>query len=175
MNSVILVGRLTATPELKQSQNGTTSTRFCVAVDRIVKQGEKQADFIPCVAFGKTAEFVTRYFFKGSRICLSGNIKTGSYDDRNHPDVKHYTADVWVDRVEFCESKSAQQPQQTTQGGYVAPQPQQRMPYTYNTQQPPQAQQMQFNSYGEVQPGQAIPFNPNDFTDIIGNDSDLPF
>lgn len=165
MNSVVLVGRLTATPELKQSQSGVTSTRFCVAVDRIVKQGEKQADFIPCVAFGKTAEFVSRYFGKGSRICLSGNIKTGSYNDRNHPDVKHYTADVWVERVEFCESKSSQQqtvPQQPAQGGYVAPQPQ-------------QAQQMQLNSYGDVQPGQAYVYDPNDFTDIIGNDSDLPF
>ena len=93
LNKVILMGRLTADPELRQTQSGVNSCRFTVAVDRnfVPQGGERQADFITCIAWRQTAEFVSRYFSKGRMICVEGNLRTGSYDDRNHPDVKHYT------------------------------------------------------------------------------------
>lgn len=114
MNSIVLIGRLTAVPELKYTQANTAFTRFSIAVDRPVKQGEeKQADFFNIVAWGKTAEFVCRYFGKGQRIALTGSVRTGSYTDRNGN--KHYTFDVWADKVEFCENKSNSAPVQTAQ------------------------------------------------------------
>lgn len=107
MNNVQLIGRLTITPELKTTQTGTSLTRFTVAVDRPVKQGEeKQADFINIVAWNKTAEFVCRYFNKGQKIAIIGSIRTGSYTNNNGDKV--YTTDVWALNVEFCESKQAQ-------------------------------------------------------------------
>ena len=80
MNTISLIGRLTGIPELKYTQANTAFTRFSIAVDRPVKQGEeKQADFFNIVAWGKTAEFVCRYFGKGQRIALTGSVRTGSY------------------------------------------------------------------------------------------------
>lgn len=69
--------------------------------------GERQADFITCVAWRQTAEFVSRYFNKGKMIALEGSLRSGSYQDRNHPDVTHYTTEVYVDNVEFCGDKSS--------------------------------------------------------------------
>ena len=109
MNKVIIMGRLTADPELRQTQSGIASCRFTVAVNRRFADrntGERQADFISCTAWRQTAEFVSRYFKKGSMICVEGSLRTGSYTDRNHPDVTHYTTDVFVDNVEFTGSKS---------------------------------------------------------------------
>ena len=104
MNNVSLIGRLTADPELKHAQSEKAFTRFTVAVDRPTKQGEeKQADFINCTAWGKTAEFVSKYFTKGQRIALTGTIRTGNFTDKDGN--KRYTFDVWVSNVEFCESK----------------------------------------------------------------------
>lgn len=107
MNKVIIIGRLTADPELRQSQNGTASCRFNVAVNRKFKNqnGEYDSDFISCVAFKQTAEFISRYFTKGKLIALEGTLRTGSYKDRNHQDVTHYTTDVFVENVEFCGDK----------------------------------------------------------------------
>ena len=112
MNKVVLMGRLTADPELRQTQSGIASCRFTVAVNRRFADkstGERQADFISCVAWRQTAEFISRYFNKGSMICLEGELRTGSYTDRNHSDVTHYTTDVYVDNVEFCGSKNDSQ------------------------------------------------------------------
>ena len=109
MNKVILMGRLTADPELRQTTSGIASCRFTVAVNRRFADkntGERQADFISCTAWRQTAEFVSRYFRKGSMICVEGTLRTGSYADRNHPDVTHYTTDVFVDNVEFAGSKN---------------------------------------------------------------------
>lgn len=105
MNNVALIGRLTAEPELKHSQSGTAFTRFTIAVDRaFVKQGEeRQADFINIIAWQKTAEFICRYFGKGNRIAITGQIRTGSYTDKDGN--KRYTFEVWADNVEFCEAK----------------------------------------------------------------------
>jgi len=104
MNKVVIIGRLTSDPELRQTQSGISSCRFTVAVNRKFKNqnGEYDADFISCQAWRQTAEFVSRYFTKGKMIALEGTLRTGSYQDRNHSDVTHYTTDVFVENVEFC-------------------------------------------------------------------------
>lgn len=109
MNKVILIGRLTADPELRQTQNGTSFCRFTVAVNRKFANkdtGEREADFISCQAWRQTAEFINRYFKKGQMIAIEGTLRTGSYQDKNHSDVTHYTTDVLVENAEFCGSKS---------------------------------------------------------------------
>lgn len=109
MNKVILIGRLTADPELRQTQNGTSFCRFTVAVSRKFANkdtGEREADFISCQAWRQTAEFINRYFKKGQMIAVEGTLRTGNYQDKNHSDVTHYTTDVLVENVEFCGSKS---------------------------------------------------------------------
>ena len=108
MNKVVLIGRLTADPEVRYSQGekATAIARFSLAVNRrFVKDGEQSADFINCVAFGKTGEFVEKYFRKGNRIALSGRIQTGSYTNKDGNKV--YTTDIMVEEVEFCESKGS--------------------------------------------------------------------
>ncbi|MCM1008864.1 MAG: single-stranded DNA-binding protein [Ruminococcus flavefaciens] len=108
MNKVIITGRLTADPELRQTQSGVASCRFTVAVNRRFADkntGERQADFISCQAWRQSAEFVSKYFRKGSMICIDGTLRTGSYQDKNHSDVTHYTTDVLVENIEFCGSK----------------------------------------------------------------------
>lgn len=103
MNSVSLMGRLTADPELKTTQNGISYCRFTVAVNRYSKDGEDTADFISCVAWRSTAEFICNYFLKGNKIALIGSIQTGSYTDKDGRKV--YTTDVNTDKAFFCESK----------------------------------------------------------------------
>lgn len=106
MNSVNLVGRLTKDPEIKYTNNGASIARFSIAVDRrFAKEGEPTADFINCVAFGKTAEFIEKYFHKGNRIGLGGRIQTGSYKKQDGTTV--YTTDVIAENVEFVESKGS--------------------------------------------------------------------
>lgn len=108
MNKVIIMGRLTADPVLRQTQSGVSSCRFTVAVDRKIadrQTGERQADFISCTAWRHTAEFVNKYFSKGKMIALEGSLRTGSYKDRQFPDITHYTTEVFVDNVEFCGDK----------------------------------------------------------------------
>ena len=106
MNSVNLVGRLTRDPEIKYTNNGASIARFSIAVDRrFAKEGEQTADFINCVAFGKTAEFIEKYFHKGNRIGLGGRIQTGSYKNKDGATV--YTTDVIAENVEFVESKGS--------------------------------------------------------------------
>lgn len=108
MNKVVLMGRLTRDPEIRYS-NGETAmaiARFTVAVDRRVKRdSENSADFISCIAFGKTGEVVEKYFRKGQRIALNGRIQTGSYT--NNEGQKVYTTDVIAENIEFVESKNS--------------------------------------------------------------------
>lgn len=100
LNRVILMGRITQDLEVRQTPSGNAVLRFNVAVDRPVRQGaERQTDFITCTAWGQRAEFINRYFSKGRMIALEGQIRTGSYDDKNG--VKHYTTEVNVDSVSF--------------------------------------------------------------------------
>lgn len=118
MNKVVLVGRLTADPELRQTQSGIASCRFTVAVNRRYKNestGEYDADFISCQAWRQTAEFISKYFSKGKMIALEGSLRTGKYTDKNHSDVTHYTTDVFVDNVEFVGSKNDSSGQAKTQ------------------------------------------------------------
>lgn len=126
MNKVILTGRLTADPELRQTQSGIASCRFIVAVNRRFKndKGEYEADFISCQAWRQTAEFIAKYFSKGSMICVEGSLRTGSYKDKNHSDVTHYTTDVLVENVEFCGGKSDNSASGTTARQTAAQQPQ---------------------------------------------------
>lgn len=106
MNKVSLVGRLTRDPEVRYTEGGTSIARFSIAVDRRFKsEGQPDADFPNIVAFGKTAEFIEKYFGQGNRIGLTGRIQTGSYT--NNDGVKVYTTDVVAEEVEFVESKTA--------------------------------------------------------------------
>ncbi len=105
LNCAVIMGRLTADPELRQTPSGVAVTRFTVAVDRgYVKAGEeRKADFITVVAWRQTAEFVTRYFSKGSMIAVQGAIQTGSYEKDG---IKRSTFEIVADNVSFCGSKS---------------------------------------------------------------------
>lgn len=107
MNSVQLLGRLARDPEVRYTagDNPTAVARFTVACNRKYKKdAEQEADFISCLAFGKTAEFIERYFSKGSSIALNGRIQTGSYTNKDGQKV--YTTDVVVDSLEFVGKKS---------------------------------------------------------------------
>lgn len=105
LNKVILAGRLTADPELKQTQTGLSVTGFSIAVNRPKSKdgGEQQADFINCVAWRSTAEFIARYFKKGSAICLIGSIQTRSWNDSDGN--RRYATEVVVSEASFVESK----------------------------------------------------------------------
>ena len=108
MNKVILMGRLTRDPEIRYSQGerSTAVARYSLAVNRTFKRdGEPDADFINCVAFGRQAEFAEKYFHKGIRIVITGRIQTGSYTNKDG--VRVYTTDVVVEEQEFAESKAA--------------------------------------------------------------------
>ena len=167
MNKVIIMGRLTADPELRQTQSGIASCRFTVAVNRRFADkttGQRQADFISCTAWRQTAEFVSRYFNKGSMICVEGTLRTGSYPDKKYPDVTHYTTDVFVDNVEFTGSKAesgtggqggySNNNSYYNNGGYQAPAP----------APAPQVQNNDNMAYG----------NAGEFEEIL-SDGDVPF
>lgn len=107
MNNVILVGRFTRDPDIRYTESGLSIARFSLAVDRRFKREEgPAADFPNCIAFGKTAEFIEKYFRKGMRIGIQGRIQTGSYT--NQDGNKVYTTDVIVENCEFVESKKTQ-------------------------------------------------------------------
>ena len=108
MNKVILMGRLCADPEVRYSQNEnqTAVARYRLAVDRRFKrEGDQTADFIPCVAFGKAAQFAEYYLHRGTKIIITGRIQTGSYTNKDGQKI--YTTDVVVEDQEFAESKNA--------------------------------------------------------------------
>lgn len=109
-NRVILMGRLTKDPELKTTQSGISMCRFSVAVDRYSKGDEKKADFIDCIAWRQTAEFITKYFTKGRMIHVEGDIQNNNYTDNNG--VKHYQNIINAQNVAFCGDKSGTQGQQ---------------------------------------------------------------
>ena len=107
MNKVILMGRLTRDPEVRYTQgdNAMAIARYSLAVDRRFKRdGEPDADFINCVAFGKSGEFAEKYLKKGTKIAVVGRIQTGSYTNKDGQKV--YTTDVVVEEQEFAESKN---------------------------------------------------------------------
>lgn len=105
LNKTILLGRITQDLELKQTPSGVSVLSFTVAVDRnYAKQGEeRQTDFISCVAWKQTAEFISRYFGKGRMIAIEGQLRTRTYEDKNG--VKHYVTEVYVDQASFTGEK----------------------------------------------------------------------
>lgn len=105
MNKAILMGRLARDPELRYTPNQVATCSFTVAVDRRFRSqdGTTQADFIPCVAWRQTAEFISKYFTKGSRILVTGSIQVRTWDDKEGQ--RRYVTEVIVDEAEFCESK----------------------------------------------------------------------
>lgn len=109
MNKVILMGRLTRDPEVRYSQgdNSMAIARYSLAVDRRFKRDgdEQTADFINCVAFGKSGEFAEKYLHKGTKIAVVGRIQTGSFTNKDGQKV--YTTDVVVEEQEFAESKNS--------------------------------------------------------------------
>lgn len=110
MNKVILMGRLTRDPEVRYSQgeNAMAIARYTLAVDRRFNRNnndEASADFIGCVAFGRSGEFAEKYFRKGTKVLVTGRIQTGSYTNKDG--VKVYTTDVVVEDQEFAESKNS--------------------------------------------------------------------
>lgn len=106
INNITLMGRLTRDPELKTTTNGTSLTNFCIAVDRNYqsKGGEKQTDFINCVAWRQTAEFITRYFGQGDMIAVTGELQTRKYEDKDGNNRTIY--EVNVGHSSFCGGKS---------------------------------------------------------------------
>ena len=128
MNKVILMGRLARDPEVRYSQgdNSMAIARYTLAVDRRFNRNnndENSADFIGCVAFGKSGEFAEKYFRKGTKVLVTGRIQTGSYTNRDG--VKVYTTDVVVEDQEFAESKNSNSGSGSSfmGGGSSAPQP----------------------------------------------------
>ena len=116
MNKVCLLGRLTRDPNQRMTTNGETEiSGFTLAVDRrFKKEGEQQADFISCTAFGKTAEVINKYCSQGSKIGVTGRIQTGSYTNKEGQTV--YTTDVIVESMDFAESKNGGSDSKTDSG-----------------------------------------------------------
>lgn len=121
MNDVSLIGRMTKDPAVNYGQNGGSVAHFTLAVDRRFKtDGGPTADFIRIVAFGKTAEFIEKWFHKGDPLAMSGRIQTGSYTDKDGNKV--FTTDVVAEQVEFVPrfgAKEAEQEPQTANAGFL--------------------------------------------------------
>ena len=130
MNIISIMGRLTADPELKTTQNGTAVCSFTVAVDR--DYGDKQTDFISIVAWRQTAEFVSRYFGKGRMIAVSGNLQSRKWEDKDGN--KRTAWEVIANHVWFCGDKPAESytgtaAEQTSQADDFAPMPYDDLPF----------------------------------------------
>lgn len=146
LNCAVIMGRLTADPELKTTSSNLPVLSFTVAVDRNYQsQGqERQADFINCVAWRQSAEFISRYFRKGQMIAIQGSIQTRSYDDRNG--IRRTAVEIVVDRASFCGSKA--ESGAATADRYPAP---------------------------AAQPASYQNSGADDFSDIAAAEDDLPF
>lgn len=147
INNVTLLGRLTYSPELRSTPNGLSVIRFQIACDRTYQKDSqnRQADFIDCVAWRQTAEFISKYFHKGSMIAVEGTIQTSNYTDKNGNQRKQ--VEVLANNVSFCGGK-AENRSQGTQG----------------------AQNEQY-----TQGGMDINPDTSDFEEIVDDDDDLPF
>ncbi|MDQ0361129.1 single-stranded DNA-binding protein [Breznakia pachnodae] len=155
MNKVLLTGRITKDLELRKTQSGTSVIRFTLAVNRRFKQeGQPDADFISCTAWGKTAETMGQYLHKGSLIGVEGRITTGTYQDKDGRTV--YTTDVTIENFDFLESRS-------TAGAQTQ---------SYTPQYAPQ-DQVQNSGYTQDQSSSVADDFANDTLDIASDD--LPF
>ncbi|MCM1523071.1 MAG: single-stranded DNA-binding protein [Ruminococcus sp.] len=167
LNKVIIMGRLTADPELRQTASGQNNCQFTVAVQRNFagQNGDRQSDFINVVAWRQTAEFICRYFSKGSMICVEGELRSRTYDDKRYPEVRHYVTEVYASNVYFTGEKAqgGGQGGNYQQGGYGQP--------NYGDYGSPQ---QNFNSQSApAQPSVSVG-DLSDFEEVI-SDSDLPF
>lgn len=139
LNKVVLAGRLTSDIELKQTQNGTSVCSFSLAVKRKYQaEGQPQTDFISCTAWAKTAEFISRYFKKGSALCIVGNIQVKNWTDGNGQ--KRYATEVIVDEALFVDSKNDAQ-------GAESAEPNNFIPESYNPQNEPKFEAVQDDSF----------------------------
>ena len=141
-NKVILGGRLTSDPELKQTPSGVSVCQFSMAINRrFQKENEKTADFINCQAWRNTAEFICKYFSKGSSICVTGSLQSRSWTDQQNN--KRYATEVVVDEAMFVDSKNdAQQPEAQTPNNYI--------PEAYTTPDAP--------NFEPIKPDDDLPF-----------------
>lgn len=159
MNKVIIMGRLCGDPDVGTTNSGKKYARYRLAVDRPGKSadGQQTADFIPCIAWEKGADFAERWLTKGKRIMVEGRIQTGSYEKDGQ---KHYTTDIVVERHEFCDSKG--------QDGAATSQPP-----AYNH---PNRPVYPLGQWGQP-PATPAPANPPtaDFAQLEDEDSQLPF
>ncbi len=157
MNRVILMGRLTADPELRQTPQGTSVTRFTIAVDRrFRREGGQQADFITCVAWRQTAEFVCRFFGKGRMIAVEGQLQSRTWDDKDGK--RQYSTEVMVDNAFFTSSKNESGAGQSTGGQY----------------------QTNFGGFSAPQEPEMPTIQDDGFVDLsfandLGSEDDLPF
>ena len=158
MNKVILLGRLTKDPEVKQTPSNIAVCSFTVACDRRFKSqnGERQSDFINCVAWRQQATLLGQYFHKGSRISIVGSLQSRSYDDQNGQ--KRYVTEVVVDEIEFVDTKS----EGSSQGSYSAPA---SSTASVVAQTPPPAQQIDpgFEASMDSDDTSTLPFDVMDF------------
>ncbi|MBQ4382117.1 MAG: single-stranded DNA-binding protein [Oscillospiraceae bacterium] len=171
LNHIIIMGRLTRDPELRRTQSGTAVARFTVAVDRDVKgqNGERETDFIDCVAWSQRGEFVSKYFQKGSMIIVAGRLQVRDWTDKEGG--KRRSAEINVDNTWFGESRRDRDG--GSQGSYQNYGGAQSAPSYGGPQTPPYAggynppSQGGFQSYGEPA--------GNDFAELSEDDGDLPF
>ena len=160
LNHIVVMGRLTRDPELRYTQSQVPVASFTVAVDRDFggrDGGERQTDFIDCVAWRHSAEFVSKYFFKGSMAVVSGRLQIRDWTDRDGN--KRRTAEIVADNVYFGESKRRED---SAGGGYSRPAPQQGAPGSYGGQ----------SSYGGYD---SVPKGDSAFAELDDGDGELPF
>ncbi len=153
LNKAILMGRLTADPELRQTPNGISVATFSLAVNRNYqsKSGERQADFINIVAWRGTAEFVSRYFTKGQQAVVEGSIQTRNYEDKQGN--KRTAFEVVAEQIYFADTKNANQGANRSSGNFPIP-PQ-------NFEEPPKSGEFSIGSFGDFEE--------------LDDDDDLPF
>ena len=177
LNKVILMGRLTRNPDVRYSQGekSVCIARYTLAVDRrFRREGEQEADFIGCVAFGRQGEFAEKYLQKGTKIVICGRIQTGSYTDKEGK--TRYTTDIVVEEQNFAESKAASQ--QYT--GQQPAQPQAGTPNTASAAMPPQQNRYAQQPAGNPNPAPQQPYGQQPVSDGFmtipeGIEDELPF
>ena len=174
LNHIIIMGRLTRDPELRRTGSGVAVASFTVAVDRdYTQQGqEKETDFIDCVAWRQTGEFVSKYFTKGRMIVVSGRLQIRSWNDKDGN--KRRTAEVVADNCYFGDSKS--DGSQGNHGGYSAPAPSSYGAPAPGYGAPAGSYGQPNNGYGGYGGGYSAPAAPgSDFAMLDGDDGELPF
>lgn len=161
LNKAILMGRLTRDPELRHTQSNMAVASFTLAIDRDRKgpNGERQTDFIDCVAWGRQAEFVSQWFSKGMLAIVVGRIQSRNWEDRNGN--KRVSIEINVDEVSFGETKKSRE----QNGGYAGS-------YDNGSQIRPEG-----NSYGSQAPAPSfdLPVGDSDFAELGDDDGDVPF